>query len=325
MSNYALKSPSLVVFPGALGDFVCLAPALRALEARGTGRVHLLCKGDLVPLAHAAAVAQAAPIEERRASWLFAEEPPAEADRFFRAFASVDSFTGAGVGEVERNLARWQGSNGRAHRFRPRDRVHLAVHFLRSLAPERRWSVPPEVRFGLDPQACERAVAPLADGRRPLLVIHPGSGGLAKRWSRSGFREIARSWRARTGAVVVLIGPAEEDEAGSWHEEGFPVAAGLELIAVASLLARCDAYLGNDSGVSHLAAAVGARGVAVFGPTDPECWRPLSSRIAAIRLESWTGRDAAPAPHTVERIERAVRDAVSSAPPTQLDKVEPRH
>jgi len=274
--------------------------------------VRLLCKGDLVPLAHAAAVAEAEPIEDRRASWLFTEEPPAEADRFFRAFASIDSFTGAGVGEVERNLHRWQGPNGRAHPFRPHDRVHLAVHFLRAVAPERHWSSPPEVRFSLDPQLCERSVGLFAGVRRALLVIHPGSGSLAKRWSRSGFREIARRWRERAGAVVVVLGPAEEGEADAWTEEGITVAAGLDLVGVASLLARCDAYLGNDSGVSHLAAAVGTRGAALFGPTDPECWRPLSSRISSIRVEPWTGRDGAPAPQAVETIERAMHEASKS-------------
>jgi ADP-heptose:LPS heptosyltransferase len=109
----------------------------------------------------------------------------------------------------------------------------------------------------------------------------------------------------------VVLGPAEEGEA-TWAEEGITVAAGLELVAVASLLACCDAYCGNDSGVSHLAAAVGACGVALFGPTDPECWRPLSSRIAAIRLEPWTGADGTPAPQAVETIERALRVAGKS-------------
>jgi ADP-heptose:LPS heptosyltransferase len=307
-----VQSPPLVVFPGALGDFVCLAPALREIGARGSGRVRLLCKGDLVPLAHAAAIAQAEPIEDRRASWLFMKEPPTVADRFFSGFSSIDSFTGAGVSEVERNLRRWQGPNGRAHPFRPHDRVHLAVHFLRSVAPEREWRVPPEVRFSLDPQLCERSVAPFAGAGRPLLVIHPGSGSLAKRWSRPGFREIARRWRERAGAVVVVLGPAEEGEAGAWAEEGITVAAGLELVTVASLLACCDAYCGNDSGVSHLAAAVGACGVALFGPTDPECWRPLSSRIASIRVEPWTGTDGAPARQTVEHIESALREASKS-------------
>ena len=110
----------------------------------------------------------------------------------------------------------------------------------------------------------------------------------------------------------MVLGPAEEGEADAWTEEGITVAAGLDLVGVASLLARCDAYLGNDSGVSHLAAAVGTRGAALFGPTDPECWRPLSSRISSIRVEPWTGCDGAPAPQAVETIERAMHEASKS-------------
>jgi ADP-heptose:LPS heptosyltransferase len=52
---------------------------------------------------------------------------------------------------------------------------------------------------------------------------------------------------------------------------------------VAALLARCRLYVGNDSGLTHLAAAVGAETVAVFGPTDPAVWAPRGSRVRVVR------------------------------------------
>jgi len=73
---------------------------------------------------------------------------------------------------------------------------------------------------------------------------------------------------------------------------------------VAALLSVADLYLGNDSGISHLAAAVGAFGVALFGPTDPRSWRPLSQRMRAMTLDPWSAiGEAAPerAIHAVER------------------------
>jgi ADP-heptose:LPS heptosyltransferase len=62
-----------------------------------------------------------------------------------------------------------------------------------------------------------------------------------------------------------------------------PVARGLSAGALASLLRRCSAYLGNDSGVTHLAALVGVPTVALFGPSDPALWSPLGSRVTVLR------------------------------------------
>ena len=87
------------------------------------------------------------------------------------------------------------------------------------------------------------------------------------------------------------------------------VARGLDVVALAALLARADRYLGNDSGVSHLAGAVGARGAALFGPTDPELWRPLSPRITSLRLVAWHGSESAAPLSTID----AVDDALAAA------------
>jgi ADP-heptose:LPS heptosyltransferase len=149
----------------------------------------------------------------------------------------------------------------------------------------------------------------LASENRPLLVIHPGSGGRAKRWSRAGFGEIARRFARRGRGVAILLGPAEEAEAGEWRRLGIRVIVGLDLVAVAALLATCDVYLGNDSGVSHLAGAVGARGVALFGPTDPQSWRPLSRRIAALSITPWHGCEEGAPAAAVDTVDHALAHA----------------
>jgi glycosyl transferase family 9 (putative heptosyltransferase) len=304
----------LVVFPGALGDFVCLVPALEKISARRTRRPTLLCKGDLVPLARVTGIAEAEPLEGRRASWLFSAAPPPEADKFFSGFGSIESFTGKGVLEVERNIARWQGAGGRVHSFRPIEPMHLARHFLRCLAPEDGWlKVPEHTLLSLRDDLIARHASTTASEGSPPLIIHPGSGGRAKRWSRTGFAEIARRYVERNRGVVILLGPAEEAEIGEWQQPGVRVVAGLDLVAVAAILAACGGYLGNDSGASHLAGAVGACGVAIFGPTDPRCWRPLSRRIAAHRLTPWFGCEQRAPAAAVDEIDRALALVVDSA------------
>ena len=299
----------LVVFPGALGDFVCLLPALEEIRARHSRAPTLLCKVDLAPLVRATGIADAEPIEDRRASWLFSPAPPAEADACFGGFASIESFTGKDVPEVECNLARWQGPRGRVHPFRPLEPMHLARHFLRCVAPQEDWLEVPEPRLSLPAEVAAAHTPSLASESRPLLVIHPGSGGRAKRWSRAGFGEIARRFARRGQGVAILLGPAEEAEAGEWRRLGIRVIVGLDLVAVAALLATCDVYLGNDSGVSHLAGAVGARGVALFGPTDPQSWRPLSRRIAALSITPWHRYEEGVPAAAVDTVDHALAHA----------------
>ncbi len=121
-------------------------------------------------------------------------------------------------------------------------------------------------------------------GKR-LLVVAPGSGAREKNWPSSYFKEIARWWRQKDhGQVLVLLGPAEEDQGlEALFAEDALVVKGLTLGQVVPLLARCEVYLGNDSGITHLAAVLGTRTVALFGPTDPLLWHPRGERVTLVR------------------------------------------
>lgn len=75
---------------------------------------------------------------------------------------------------------------------------------------------------------------------------------------------------------LVVLGPAEA-ELAELFRRNFPTVGGLELGTVAALARLARGFIGNDSGVSHLAAASGARGLVLFGPSDPARWRPLGA------------------------------------------------
>ncbi len=62
---------------------------------------------------------------------------------------------------------------------------------------------------------------------------------------------------------------------------------GLELAEAGAVLSECALYVGNDSGITHLAAGLGVPTVAVFGPTDPAVWRPLGPRVRVVRGRPW--------------------------------------
>jgi ADP-heptose:LPS heptosyltransferase len=112
------------------------------------------------------------------------------------------------------------------------------------------------------------------------LVLHRGAGAAAKRWGTAGFADVAAWWRRRGGEVTELLGPAEADLASL---PGADARRALPLPAMTELLAQAAAYVGNDSGPSHVAGALGVPGVVLFGPTDPARWRPLSSRLEVLR------------------------------------------
>lgn len=123
-----------------------------------------------------------------------------------------------------------------------------------------------------------------------FIALHPGSGSRKKLWPIEKFSDLAARITGDLGLhVIVFIGPAEREYLGSGFElmrsMHAVVADNLPLIQVASLLDRCRCYIGNDSGMTHLAAAVGVPTVALFGPTDPEIWGPRGERVAIVRKE----------------------------------------
>ncbi|HEY1267129.1 MAG TPA: glycosyltransferase family 9 protein, partial [Candidatus Binatia bacterium] len=87
-----------------------------------------------------------------------------------------------------------------------------------------------------------------------------------------------------SGKVSVVLGPAEDDEYTYWAAHA-AVARGLGLGQLAALLSMADVYIGNDSGVTHLAAAGGVKTIALFGPTDPVEWAPRGSNVEIITLQ----------------------------------------
>jgi exopolysaccharide biosynthesis WecB/TagA/CpsF family protein len=116
-------------------------------------------------------------------------------------------------------------------------------------------------------------------GGCPLVAIHPGSGGysLARRWSAEGFAQVADALVERHGARIILVGtPADgvSKVASLMRSEAVNLEGRTNLGQLAGILKRCDLFIGADSGVMHLAAAVGTPLVAIFGPSNHRAWGP---------------------------------------------------
>jgi ADP-heptose:LPS heptosyltransferase len=93
--------------------------------------------------------------------------------------------------------------------------------------------------------------------------------------------------------VLLSIGPADEymsEFCAAMREAGTRIVSGLSPLRLSALLSLCDLYIGSDSGVSHLAAAVGIPAICVFGPTDPDVWAPQGKNAVAVRRR-WNPED----------------------------------
>jgi heptosyltransferase III len=151
---------------------------------------------------------------------------------------------------------------------------------------------PPAPRLFLTPRH-ESAAARLVPAGGPVLAIGPAANWRGKQWRGERFAELALRLTAPAGllpaARVALFGAAHE------REQAVPLLRALapgraidligrtDLLTAAAALQRCALFIGNDTGVMHIAAAMGTPTLGLFGPSLPEHYAPWGSRTAVVR------------------------------------------
>lgn len=204
-------------------------------------------------------------------AWIWAGGPAPYGRAVCFSPAMADALRAAGVTEV-RHVAP-----------RPPEGVHATAHFAGVL--DRPIDLRPRVDAAPDPRVKDRPV-----------IIAPGSGGREKRWPVERWARVAE---ALDGVPVRWVAGPDEEDVGRW-----PVAPDVpDLRGLCALAAACGAWLGPDSGPSHLAAAVGAPVAVIFGPTDPRTWAPVGARVLP-----WDSL-----PGNVAEVARSVRSSNLSA------------
>jgi len=283
----SLKMSSLracVIFPGALGDFICFLPVLRILVR--SAQIDLYAHSEFADLVPAGVTVRS--LESAEITRLFvatALEDSASHDQF-GAYAAVYSWMGSQQPVFVNQLQAVSDGRAKIFPFRPTATAeHQTEYYLSCLAlTEARCSEPTiEVRDEAL-RWCENFWTEHSLQERAVLTIAPGSGAREKNWPEEFFIAVANWWRARTGGIAtLLLGPVEAARGGIDRlREHCLAVSDLRLSQVAALISRSAVYLGNDSGVSHLAAAVGVPTVALFGPSDPRQWAPRGRRVTVI-------------------------------------------
>jgi lipopolysaccharide heptosyltransferase II len=151
-----------------------------------------------------------------------------------------------------------------------------------------------EPRLMVRPETAERADAILArhgiSGSTPIVGFAPGAAyGHAKRWPPKRVAEVVARVSRECGAVCLLVGARADGDAGREIESSLPadvrpvdLIGRTDLRLLTGVLARCRAFVSNDSGAMHLAAAVGVPVTAIFGPTDDRVTAPLGDHDVLI-------------------------------------------
>jgi hypothetical protein len=248
----------LVIRPGAIGDFIVSLPAIESLR---TDSFEVWATAQNLPLVRFGARTRG--ISGTGLDLLGITEPDAGLLDSLRSFDSIVS---------------WYGSNRPDFRLLVAQ-LRLPFHFLPALPPP-----------GTDLHACEfyleqtapfrtRQVSaipriPVPARQRTGAVIHPFSGSTRKNWPMDRYRALAEALRPMP--VFWCAGP----------EDSLPNAVRIaDLYDLACRLAEARVFIGNDSGIAHLAAAAGTPVVALFGPTDPRIWAPRGEGVRVVAAD----------------------------------------
>jgi heptosyltransferase III len=243
----------LLIRPGGIGDSILSFPALEHLKADYT---EVWVRSDVVPLIQFADRACSIASTGIDLLELPGSEPPRPLVERLRSFDSIVSWYGSNRSEFRERTA----ALGLPFEFLPAlppagERTHAADFFLRQAGGT--GVAIPVIR-------CQPRE------RDNFAVIHPFSGSAGKNWPMPRYRELA----TRLNLPVHWCAGPEEQLDNAVRTEN--------LYDLACWLARARVYIGNDSGITHLAAAAGVPVVAIFGPTDPELWAPRGDRVQIV-------------------------------------------
>ncbi len=281
----------LVIRGGAIGDFILTLPAIGALRQRWpSARLEILGYPRIAALADGRYYADAVRSIDAAAMARFfvpeADLDPSLSD-YFASFDIVLSYLYDPDDIFSANLGRAGVTRLLRASAKP-DREHAAAHFARPLAELGLHADPAHPR--LFPNAADRAFAEQfltlnfsLSTLHSLVAIHPGSGGEHKVWPADRWAAVIHKLREEAGCNILLIGGEADDIARrTLAPFNLPAAWSLPLPQLAAVLERCALFAGHDSGITHLAAAVGIPTLALFGPTSPDVWGPLGPRTRVV-------------------------------------------
>ncbi len=302
---------AVILQPGALGDCILTLPLVKILkDGLNLGGVDIIGHTEYIGIFPGrSCVDGVRSIDSTELHRMFVE--PAKFDladwdpliNTFAAYSWIVTFLGEPGSNFEQNLIFTANCSHSAEiitlSMKPLEdsKVHVAEHYVQQLAGQS--GLPPaRAKVAMDKVLIRVTEADRDTGvelldqveidlSRKLVVIQPGSGGQKKCWHLENFIGVAQGLRDAGFEVLFLLGPAEMERLRPAEEAklyGTARCVGhLSLAQVVGLLSCADAFIGNDSGVGHLAGAIGLRTYVVFGPTDPALYKPIGPAVTVFQ------------------------------------------
>jgi ADP-heptose:LPS heptosyltransferase len=290
----------LVIHQGALGDFILALPALETLRKTFPhAKSVIMGYPRILELVEKRFYAEEIlSIDQKGMATFFVRNGSLDVplSQFFKTFDLIVVFGKDREGTVIGNLKRvCQGQVLQINSFPPWDeKIHLTDHLLKQFAQygfpvsesnprlhlkesDRKWAMDFWENKGVDEKE-----------RSKVVILHPGSGSKKKVWPLNRFLSLAHTLQDHLGSkILVVLGPAEGIEVQRAFEGMGPnsiiLARNLTLLQLASVMEGCWFFIGNDSGISHMAAALGLPTIVIFGPTDQRVWSPRGKKTFVVR------------------------------------------
>ncbi len=281
----------LVIRGGAIGDFILTLPVLQAIQANLPGNyLEVLGYPRIAQLAVAGGLAaRVQSIESRAVAGFFARNGRLDdaMKDYFSDFDLIISFLYDPDEIFQQNVKRCSAGQFIAGPHRPDESqaLHAAACFLKPL--ERLAIFDAENFPRLRIERTENGPASqlkLALATGGWLALHPGSGSEKKNWPEANWRRLVEGLIAESKLNLLIVGGESEGArldrlASDLPVDRLAIARNLPLPELAQLLALARGFVGHDSGISHLAAAVGLPGLLLWGESNAGIWRPPSLRF----------------------------------------------
>jgi ADP-heptose:LPS heptosyltransferase len=270
----------LIIHQGALGDLILTFPALIRLQ-KYYDAIDVLCQSGIGKLAASLGLVKKwYPLEAAYVSSLFSDRIDSKIKTLLTPYANIILFTLSD--QLEQTIR--QITSIPAHCISPKPpeyvRIHLTEFVLENLV---NCGLIKKTDAGIEDIPLHRR------SNRPKysdkILLHPGAGSKRKRWPIANFLEVEAMLKAGGLKPEFILGPAEEDLVDALPRTKRTVHILTDLTELAALLNSAGAYIGNDSGASHLAAFLGLPATVIFGPADPKRWAPVGRNVAIVRPE----------------------------------------
>jgi heptosyltransferase-3 len=282
------RNQILVIRGGAIGDFIVTLPVFAALrEMFPEARLETVAYSGVAQLAVEGGLVHGyRSIESRQFAGFFAGKGDLDRDwsTYFNQFAVIISYLYDPDENLQSNIKRVceaQYIQG-PHRPDETQPVHATDALLKPL--ERLAIFSPDAVPKL--KLKEAGILVKAPGEK-WVAIHPGSGSERKNWPLASWLVLIQKLLAEMSWKLLVIGGEADGQKLEAIQKLLPAERGMllrnaPLTSVAQALQRCDLYLGHDSGISHLAAALGVPGVLLWGPSNQQVWGPRSEKVKVI-------------------------------------------